>query len=134
MNAELQKLLWEKYPSLFKQKDLPAHKTAMCWGLDVGDGWFGLIDTACSLIQEHIDRTPECHQVEFTQVKEKFGGLRMYTIGGDDFTEGVISMASSMSYCICEDCGLPGSETDTGWVLTLCESCKSERESRKNVT
>ena len=27
----------------------------MCWGLEVGDGWFTLIDNMCFLIQNHID-------------------------------------------------------------------------------
>ena len=39
MNAELQNKLFENYPEIFKQKDLPATDTAMCWGICCGDGY-----------------------------------------------------------------------------------------------
>jgi hypothetical protein len=44
MKAELQQKLYEKYPKIFVQKDLPMSQTAMCWGIDCGDGWFWLLD------------------------------------------------------------------------------------------
>ena len=34
MKAELQNKLFEKYPKIFGQKDLPMTQTAMCWGID----------------------------------------------------------------------------------------------------
>ena len=42
------------------------------------------------------------------QVKEKFGGLRFYYSGGDDYIRGLVDMAESMSYKTCEVCGSPG--------------------------
>ena len=36
--------LYEKYPKIFGEKDLPASQTCMCWGISVGDGWYWLID------------------------------------------------------------------------------------------
>ena len=36
-------------------------------------------------------------QVEATQVKEKFGGLRFYTFGGNEKIDALISFAESMS-------------------------------------
>jgi hypothetical protein len=55
-----------------------------------------------------------------TQVKEKFGTLRFYVSGGDDFTNGVIRMAEAMSSVTCEECGKPGTTSGPGWVRTLC--------------
>ena len=30
-------LLW-KYPTIFRQKELPMDQTAMCWGIECGKG------------------------------------------------------------------------------------------------
>lgn len=55
MKAKLQKKLFDKYPKLFRQKDLPMTQTCMCWGIDTGEGWYDLIDILCSCIQNHVD-------------------------------------------------------------------------------
>ena len=52
MNQRLQDKLYEKYPKIFGQKDLPMTQTAMCWGIDCGDGWYNIIDTLCCHIQQ----------------------------------------------------------------------------------
>lgn len=61
-------------------------------------------------------------QVVASQVKEKFGGLRFYYDGGDDYISALSAMAESMSYVTCEECGNPGKPTRGGWVRTLCET------------
>jgi len=48
----------------------------MCWGLDIGDGWYDLIDKLCQKLTL-IKKTTGI-QVKATQVKEKFGTLRFY--------------------------------------------------------
>lgn len=58
------------------------------------------------------------------QVKEKFGGLRFYYHGGDEFCNGVVQMAEAMSTCICEQCGAPGKIGGRGWIKTLCTPCR----------
>lgn len=72
MNADLDELLCQRYPSIFRDRHAPMTDTAMCWGFACGDGWYALIDTLCAEIQQHVDTTgiPE---VVATQVKEKFG-------------------------------------------------------------
>ena len=61
-------------------------------------------------------------QVVATQVKEKFGGLRFYFSGGDDYIDGVVALAESMSYRTCEVCGAPGTSNSEGYIQTLCET------------
>lgn len=123
--------LFTKYPKIFKQKDLPMTETAMCWGIDCGEGWHKLLDDLCKNIQEHVDSV-KCKQVEAVQVKEKFGGLRFYFCGGDDYTHGLVSEAENMSYEVCEWCGSTKDVTQTtGWVVTLCPDClKKYRKER----
>ena len=64
-------------------------------------------------------------QVVAIQVKEKFGGLRFYYNGGDEYIDGVVAMAESMSYRTCEVCGAPGTLSGDRWVRTLCEEHKN---------
>jgi len=75
--------------------------------------------------QELIDREPQIvpepiPQVTLDQVKEKFGTLRFYYSGGDEYISGLVSMAESMSGVTCEECGKPGTRTGGGWVKTVC--------------
>ena len=72
----------------------------------------------------------EIKQVFAVQVKEKFGGLRFYINVGDDYINGAIMMAENMSYHICEECGAPGEPAGPGWILTLCEVHKKERQAK----
>ncbi len=64
---------------------------------------------------------------EILQVKEKFGGLRFYVQGSNDFFDGMICMAEQASYTICEQCGKPGKPRSGGWILTLCDECEDGR-------
>lgn len=135
MKAELQEKLYENYPEIFKQKDLDMTQTAMCWGISCGDGWYTLIDELCGNIKNHVDNfnrnKPEAaHMIcQATQVKEKFGGLCFYTYGGDEYIDGMISFAESMSYHICSECGDPSEKQDNhrGWIYTLCKKCKESK-------
>lgn len=69
-----------------------------------------------------------CPQVVVEQVKEKFGTLRFYYRGGDDYVDGVVRMAEEMSAVTCEECGAPGRSRRGGWIRTLCDAHAKERD------
>lgn len=48
MRADLENKLVLKYPEVFRDVRGDPRKTAMAWGLEVGDGWYGIIDCLCS--------------------------------------------------------------------------------------
>ena len=73
------------------------------------------------LIDLPLREIKECPQVTLDQVKEKFGTLRFYYSGGDDYISGLVSMAESMSGVTCETCGKPGTQTSGGWIKTACK-------------
>jgi len=125
MNKTLEGRLFRKYPKIFRQKDLPKTETCMCWGVSCGDGWYWLIDSLCSCIQSYINHNKK-PQLEATQVKEKFAGLRFYTNHSDETIEGMIQFAMHLSYRICEKCGSTDTVTQTmgGWIFTRCKKCK----------
>ena len=57
MKTELEDTLFHKYQSIFSDKDKPMTETAMCWGLECGDGWYDIIDTLCALIKWKVDNS-----------------------------------------------------------------------------
>jgi hypothetical protein len=70
---------------------------------------------------------PIVKQVKAAQIKEKFGGLRFYVDGGDEYVFGAIQLAETMSLVMCEQCGAPGKVGDhsgRGWYYTACEQHK----------
>jgi hypothetical protein len=106
MRDDLDRQLCEKYPKIFAKRHASMMETAMCWGFEHGDGWYQIIDSLCNNIQHHIDynnknfekgytQYKQVPQVVATQVKEKFGTLRFYYDGGDDYIDGLVSMAES---------------------------------------
>ena len=137
MKQELDKLLCEKYPKMLINRNKPMTETCMCWGFECGDGWFQILDSLMGNIQHHIDwnnknfekgytQYKQVPQVTLDQVKEKFGTLRFYYTGGDDYISGLVAMAESMSAVTCEQCGNPGTTGGQGWISTLCETHRNK--------
>lgn len=137
MDLALQVRLYNTYPKFFAQKNLNICES-MSVGIDCGNGWYNLIEQLCSVIQHHINNAELKHNnlswwrrilktspepFKATQVKEKFGGLRFNYNGGDDFISGVVDMAESMSYHICDICGSEGkcgSRGNSNWIVARC--------------
>lgn len=67
-------------------------------------------------------------QIQFTQIKEKFGGLRVYTNYCNDYIDGVVNMAVGMSYKLCETCGNPGKKRGNGWMYVACEEHANKKD------
>ena len=146
MKTELQNQLFDKYPELFSNRTKSPMESCMSWGCEIGNGWYDLLCSVCWRIFQHekniseritvrnkygtpndqsdLDYVP----VKFDQIKEKFGGLRIYFRGGDDYVEGVVRMAEEYSYKVCEVCGNAGKPNKGGWITTLCDNCRNKGE------
>ena len=81
---------------------------------------------------EHLCENAWNH-FEVIQVKEKFGGLRFYVNAADDRYDGMVDFAEYMSTRTCEICGAWGTLEAKGWWNTLCDSCRSARNSGDKV-
>lgn len=55
MNEQLDKQLCEKFPKMFRERNMPMSQTCMCWGFAHGDGWFNIINSLCGSIQHHVN-------------------------------------------------------------------------------
>lgn len=84
-----------------------------------------LLDYHIELARRDLERDivipPKVPHVYVEQIKEKFGGLRFYYQGGDDYIDGLVDMAERWANQSCEVCGAPGKKTRGGWIRTLCE-------------
>lgn len=71
--------------------------------------------------------------VGIIQVKEKWGGLRIYTDYYDTELEKTIREVGEASYKICQNCGSPAGLVKKGaWYQTLCEEHRGEWEPVEN--
>lgn len=60
---------------------------------------------------------------DIVQVKEKFGGLRIYVHDGDrDKIDAIVEAAEKQADRTCEKCGKPGKIVNLkGWLKNACE-------------
>ena len=124
MSPELEEKLYGDFRSLFANRKYP--HSPMAFGCEHGDGWYGILREACEKIDAH-----KCEQpFLFVQVKEKWGTLRLYYSGGDEYTSRVIKEAETKSGKACEGCGQPGTANKSGWISTLCDGCRKITEGR----
>ena len=99
---------------------------------DVGKGWTEILANAFKQIAEAFDKAcADFSEFSVSQIKEKFGGLRIYTGALDvsvaDQTYKIIDEAETESYVTCEYCGKPGKPRKGGWIKTLCDDCAKGR-------
>lgn len=95
---------------------------------ECNEGWYDLIEDTLDRVYL-ID-----NQVTLLQVKEKFGGLRIYYRTNYDAESlpaqsirDLIHEVEEHSLHVCEMCGLPGElSVRSHWFKTLCESHRQE--------
>lgn len=125
MDIKLEEKLYNDFPQLFQQKDMSCQETCMCWGIECSSGWYDLIRDTCEKIMAL--NPPE--DFSFDQVKEKWGGLNIYTNSSIDELDEIIDKAYLESFKICEFCGTRENVKlrKGGWMRVLCDSCQETR-------
>ena len=105
----------------------------MCEFYECGDGWIPLIEEAKTIVskynlklkKEHLPGEP----LEFVQIKEKWGGLRLYLNYYVPEVSNRIRTLENKSFEICEHCGTNKNvecKNTHGWIMTLCDKCREE--------
>lgn len=110
-------------------------------------GWAPHIDQVVTAVQtfnvKYAGPTPEDSQsIVILQIKEKFGGLRIYTRWSNVTSEDAQTEAHQIFQLIdqicatceglCQDCGEPGDLVNIGgWAVTLCEKHHVERGAKR---
>ncbi len=96
--------LRERYPELFKTylKDRV---------IEVGKGWRGIVERVLAAIDG---------QAELIQIKEKFGGLRVYVRKGSGAVDEAIEQAEMDALYTCDVCGEDGRLGFEGFIAVRC--------------
>lgn len=139
---EFDRHMCEKYPIMFRERNLPMNQTCMCWGFNIGKGWYSVLDELCEKL-EFIYKQSNI-RVIFQQVKEKYGGARFYfgtekekgKENNDDDKQWIdiisneVSRAEQICDYVCAECGCHKNDTITigGWVYDCCEKCLKKNE------
>lgn len=118
----------KEFPLLFPNPKEP--------GIDIAnDGWYLLIHDSLALIHREVECMPEDLKdgITITQIKSKFGGLRIYMSNTTPYIRGVIALAEQSSYSICEQCGEKGEGRNIkNFVATLCRNHFAEESIRRH--
>lgn len=128
MKKELDDLLCQRYPEIFKDRNGDICETGMSRGFCCGEGWFDIIDGLCAEITACVAAVSVAPVVA-SQVKSKTGFLRFH-FNGEFRAEGyapvreLIRVAQQKSERTCEECG----QLDVVWYAgAVCASCGAWR-------
>ena len=97
-------------------------------------GWWPIIEIVASTIDSfnaaHLDSP-----VEVNQIKQKFGGLRIYHYNASEDIRQLIDHAIEASWHTCERCGATEGVTTNleSYRLTLCQECRKEIKARTTI-
>lgn len=103
------------------------------FGIECNVGWAALLER----LFKRLSMLPPIH---ITQIKEKFGELRVYynlpseeelpdpveREGLAAAADAIIKLGEDESHQICERCGKPGKERYTSWIMVLCDECAAK--------
>lgn len=99
----------------------------MAFGFMCDKGWYPLLEELLDKIQAIIDSNPDWNDFELTEVKEKYGELRVYCNYYPDEIWDLIEEYRKRSLKTCEVCGEKGTLKEKHkWYKTLCDKCYEE--------
>lgn len=104
MNDALTRQLQIDFPKLYRGLAMSPQESSMCWGLECGDGWYPLIRQLSERLTTYQQQCPEL-DLQITQIKSKFGYLRMHSRGGDTTTREMIAGACEQASLTAEHPG-----------------------------
>lgn len=94
------------------------------FGIECEKGWFPLIQPIVDYIDKFNEDKPDDEKIYITQIKEKYGTLRIYVSHGTEELFNMIDEAEDKSASICEFCGSNVNVGQTtGWIMTICHDC-----------
>jgi len=136
-------------PVFFQDYHESPMNSCMSFGIECDDGWYNPL---LKMVKKVSLLNKICHEKGYKivshQIKEKFGGLRVYwDIGSNeewdsDFVDtmtslmdDVVNTAEEDCWNTCELCGIVHSEetpihSTKGWIKRLCDKC--DTKSNKN--
>lgn len=99
-------------------------------GWKIGFGKFLLEDLKVACLKTNF-----LDKLRFSQIKEKYGTLRMYNFGAPQEVHNVLEKYEFISEHVCIQCGSPYAciVNDYGWCLPLCECCWNKNNKKRAI-
>jgi hypothetical protein len=132
-NRDFDRAFYERFPLLYADWLRPQASSPL-WqrGIECGSGWRGIVEGLSDALEGMIRTLPEPERDRcyLTQVKEKWGELRVYMDGPEtEDMKQAIKIAVERSVVTCESCGAAGElREDQPWKRVLCDACAAKRE------
>lgn len=137
MKEQLEVTLKNRYPIFFKmlqdrsseqhtksKEQEPVYTPVKLFGIQCDDGWYKLIDKLANRIERINSKETTTETIHATQVKEKFGALRVYTSHQPSVINELCHFARELSRETCELCGdmQTARKRDIYRIKTLCDA------------
>jgi hypothetical protein len=122
MKKELEQKLVQRWPSWFNVTG-DQRETRMADGFAHGEGWFNIVWRQCKDLEPLVAEAEKAtgRPFEALQVKQKFGGLRVYVNHPTDTIRKRIETAQLESLRTCEVCGKSGNRREGDRIRTVCD-------------
>lgn len=124
---EERKALVEQFPYLLPRK-LTTGEVSADYDFDyirgeweIPTGWMQLFLQACEDILEPLKAANALDIFRFSQIKEKYGQLRMYTFDAPKEVQLILDKYEFLSEQVCCTCGKPAVAMTRGWICPYCQ-------------
>ena len=97
-------------------------------GEELPDGWHKLFLMYCKEMRPHLIKSNMLDKFQFSQIKEKYGTMRIYNCGYPKSADYLTSLYEYYSTFVCQRCGKPSKWVTKGWVSFFCDECIGEAQ------
>lgn len=95
---------------------------------EVPDGWLRLFLLYCKAIRPILVANNFLDGFRFSQIKEKYGSMRLYNFGHCKGMEDIEFLYTGYSEFVCQRCGKMAKYSTIGWIEQLCADCYDPAE------
>lgn len=74
-------------------------------------------------LKKQLKKDHYLYQFRITDIKEKYGTLRLYCNGASDEVYKIVDKYETLSYETCIECGKPATKIKAGWISPYCDEC-----------
>lgn len=90
---------------------------------ELPNGWIRLFLMFCKQLRPHLIDANYLDKFLLTDVKEKYGTMRLYNNGCPSTAHYLEILYEQFSYYICQRCGQFATKETEGWVASYCDNC-----------
>ena len=94
---------------------------------ELPSGWERLFLMFCKDLQILLAQSNYLEEFRFTEIKEKYNSMRLYTYGETNEISQLIYMYQRLSSYLCQCCGKPAKVETREWIASYCANCLTKQ-------